>query len=279
MLRILIQAGHNPPMQPGHETETGTGGEREFAARMQAVLADLFRKDGRFHVDTCPGLMPSPGWAGDVFIALHCDGGGSSARGFGFGWPGNGRDPGRGPELAHRIAKKFAAIPHPGGHHAPDNYTDGERGYYGWSRASAPSKVLIEHGFLTNSYERVWLNSHIPEMAAATYASVLDHLGLKARHVVVPKYEPPWTVWAEGKQIGRGRVDNPYVVVRISVALRAAGKKPPYKAYVDGKPIALGKFWGPTGPNSVYVKAISAQLHAGHDVDVEHVVTIKTRRV
>ena len=274
MIRILIQAGHNRPMQPGHETQTGTGGEAVFAAKMQSTLADVFLADGRFHVDAIPGLMPSPAWSGDVFLALHCDGAGPTAHGFGFGWPGNGRDPGRGPELAARVGKGFAAIPHPGGHHSPDNYTDGERGYYGWGHTTAPTKLLIEHGFMTNPSERVWLNGHIPEMAAATYAAVLEHVGLKTPAAVTLKFAPPWPVFTGATQIANGSLLNPLVIQRIRTVLKAAGRAAPYTAYVGADVVAHGKFWLP----GEFTRLISAQLRAGRDVDVDHVVTIRTHK-
>jgi len=36
--RILVQAGHNKPMQPGHLSETGAPGEAELVARIQKRL-------------------------------------------------------------------------------------------------------------------------------------------------------------------------------------------------------------------------------------------------
>jgi hypothetical protein len=190
---------------------------------MQVELARLFRADGRFRVDLCPGLMPAPGWVGDVFLSLHCDGAGPTAHGFGFGWPANGRNPGRGPELAARIAKRFLAIPHPGGHHLPDNYTDGERGYYGWGHVSAATKVLIEHAFMTNPSERAWAVSHIPQMAAATHAAVLEHLGLKTPAAVKPR-GPRRMTTLDGKTVlWTGRFVSPSFIAALRREIASRG--------------------------------------------------------
>jgi len=279
MSRILIQAGHAEPRQPGHLDQTGTRREIEFSMKMQAELANLFRRDGRFTVQTCPGLFPYPEWRGDVFLSLHLDGAGNPAsHGFSLGWPANGRAPGRGPELAGRIAKRFLAIPHPGGHHA-DNYTDALRGYYGWSRVDAPTKVLIEHGYSTNAAEQAWMFTHVPHMARATYGAVLEHLGLKGPLEEAAGFAPPWPVFADGKQFGAGSLLNPYLIMRIAAKLRAAGKTPPYRAVVGVTEIASGKFWGLAGPNKDYISAISGFLRQGADVVIDGVVTIKTKKV
>lgn len=93
--------------------------------------------------------------------------------------------------------------------------------------------------------------------------------------VVTPKFAPPWPVFAGATQIANGRLINPAVVVRISRALRAAGKKPPYVAFAAGKAVAKGRFW----PPGKYTRALAGQLRSGHNVDVEHVVEIRTRKV
>lgn len=176
MPRILIQAGHVAPREPGFEGGTGTVREQELTARVQGALAAKFAADERFAVTLCPGDIPD-GWAGDVALYLHGDGSGNpSARGYSFGWPVNA--PGGGPALAARIAQGFGGIGHPGGHHT-DNYTGGLRHYYGYSRTHAGTKVLVEHGFLTNAVEQAWLFEHVGELAAVEYESVVDHLGLK----------------------------------------------------------------------------------------------------
>lgn len=269
MRRILIQAGHVEPREPGHEGQTGTRREQEFALLMQEALRRRFTGDGRFGVTLCPGDIPD-GWTGDVFLALHLDGSASSSsHGFSLGWPANGRNPGQGPLLAARITKGFLAIPHPGGHHI-DNYTDGLRGYYGWSRVNAAAKVLIEHGFSTNPTEQAWMFSHVAEMADATYRAVLEHLGFA--YPAAKPGGPPWVATVDNREIGRGSLLNPLFVARISAALRAAGGAPPWTARVTGiGTIATGKFW----PAGEFTRRVSAQLRAGRDVHVNGLVTLR----
>ena len=84
--------------------------------------------------------------------------------------------------------------------------------------------------------------------------------------------KPPWLVWAGGKQIGRGRLINPALIVRISKALRAAGKEPLYTAHLlTGGFIATGQFW----PPGKFTRAISGHLRLGQDVSINGVITIK----
>lgn len=89
-----------------------------------------------------------------------------------------------------------------------------------------------------------------------------------------PRYSPPWPVFRGATQIGNGNLLNPILISRIAGALHAADKQAPYTAYVGSTVVATGRFW----PPGKYTRAISAQLRAGHNVDVEGVVTIKTRK-
>lgn len=191
MPKILIQAGHVAPREPGFESGTGTVREQELTLRMQGALNAKFTADRRFQVTLAPGDLPDQ-WVGDVALYLHGDGAGNpTARGFSFGWPVDA--PGRSPILAERIGAGFAALGHPGGHH-PDNYTGGLRGYYGYRRTVAPTRLLIEHGFLTNPTEQAWIFEHLGEMAGVTYRAVVEHLGLP----VVSGDRPSW---ADGLQL------------------------------------------------------------------------------
>jgi len=191
MPKVLIQAGHVAPREPGFESGTGTVREQELTARMQGALAAKFQADGRFTVTLAPGDLPD-GWTGDVALFLHGDGAGNpSAHGFSFGWPDG--DPGRAPALATLITSGFLGLGHPGGHH-PDNYTGGLRGYYGYRRTTAPTRLLIEHGFMTNPGEQAWVFQHLGELANATYRAVVAHLGLAMIWTGRPS-------WADGLQL------------------------------------------------------------------------------
>src|SRR5690349_9929824 len=46
--RVLVQAGHQRPLQPGHEGQTGAPGEAELVARIQRRLVRLLNEDGNF---------------------------------------------------------------------------------------------------------------------------------------------------------------------------------------------------------------------------------------
>lgn len=269
MTRILIQSGHLAPREPGFESGTGTAHEAELALAIRTRLAALLRKDGRFSVTESPGDLPD-GWTGDVALFLHGDGSGNpAASGYCFGYQTL-----QGGRLAAFIAGEFQKIPgHP--RHRTDNYTSDLRGYYGFRHVNATSEVVIEHGFLTNPGERSWLFAHLDDIAAAEYRAVLAHLGMKAPAEKPVGFAPPWPVFADGKQIGAGRLVNPALVIRISTALRAAGKKPPYTArLIDGAFVATGKFW----PPGKFTRAISANLRAGREITVDGAVTIKTRK-
>jgi hypothetical protein len=166
--RVLIQAGHNRPLEPGFETGTGTYMEAEFTAALQKSLLALFAKDARFAAIPVPGDIPN-GINCDAALFLHGDGSvNQSASGYCFGYPEytvNRR-------LAGLIGEEFEKIPgHPP--HRQDNYTGGLRGYYGYSRVDTPGpEVLVEHGFLTNPAERLWLFANISKLAGAEYVAV-----------------------------------------------------------------------------------------------------------
>lgn len=173
--RVLIQAGHVAPREPGFEGGTGTIREQELAAALQTRLSRLLVADGRFDVDRCPGDIPN-GWHGDVFISLHGDGAASSSlSGFCFGYPPSSASSRR---LADLIRRELSRIPgYPA--HRRDNYTRNLTGYYGWRRVNAPAKVLVEHGFLTNPRERAFLFGHLDEIAQAEYTALLAYFGLE----------------------------------------------------------------------------------------------------
>ena len=172
--RILVQAGHNKPLQPGHETQTGAAGEAELAARIQKRLVEILRRDGRFEPLPMPGKIPR-GTKADAALFLHGDGAAVlTASGFSFGFP----DAAVNKKLADLIASEFARIPgHP--HRRPDNGTVDAHQYYGFGLvASDGPETLIEHGFLSNPTERQWLQSHVPQLARAEYAAICRFFGL-----------------------------------------------------------------------------------------------------
>jgi N-acetylmuramoyl-L-alanine amidase len=172
--RILIQAGHAPPREPGFESGTGTTREIELALGIQASLVDLFTKDARFQPVPVPGDIPD-GVKVDAALFLHGDGSANqSASGYCFGYPRHNVNE----RLATLLREEIDKIPgHPP--HRLDNYTSGLRYYYGYSRvATAGPEVLVEHGFLTNPGERLWLFANMSNLAKAEYIAVCRYFGL-----------------------------------------------------------------------------------------------------
>jgi N-acetylmuramoyl-L-alanine amidase-like protein/mannosyl-glycoprotein endo-beta-N-acetylglucosaminidase len=171
--RVLVQAGHNKPLQPGHEGQTGAQGEAELVARIQKRLMQILKGDSRFESVAMPGLIPK-GTKADAAVFLHGDGAGPTATGFSFGFP----DAAVNKKLANFIAAEFAKIPgHP--HRRQDNGTVDAHHYYGFGLvASQGPETLIEHGFLSNPTERQWLQRHVPQLARAEYVAICRFFGL-----------------------------------------------------------------------------------------------------
>jgi hypothetical protein len=172
--RILVQAGHMRPLQPGHLTRTGAAGEAELVAQIQRRLVALLARDGRFQPLAMPGKIPS-GTRADAAVFLHADGvPDPQANGFSFGFP----DPPVNKKLADLIANEFARIPgHP--RRRQDNGTADAHHYYGFGLvSSAGPETLIEHGFMSNPSERRWLESHVAQLARAEYVAICRFFGL-----------------------------------------------------------------------------------------------------
>jgi Mannosyl-glycoprotein endo-beta-N-acetylglucosaminidase/N-acetylmuramoyl-L-alanine amidase len=182
MKRILVQAGHRPPLEPGHEGATGAPGEAALVAEIQAALVGLLEGDRRFEPVPVPGRIP-PGLDVDAAIFLHADGATSpQASGYCFGYPlfpVNKR-------LADLIAAEIDLLPgHPP--RRTDNYTVNLAGYYGFRRVVTDGpEVVVEHGFVTNPGEREWLCGHVASLAAAEYAAVCRFFGLEPRRGTSP---------------------------------------------------------------------------------------------
>jgi len=177
MKRVLVQAGHQAPREPGFEAQTGAPGEVELVTDIQHALVRLLRQDDRFHAIPMPGKIPG-GTQAEAAIFLHADGADNkAARGYSLGFPA-GFEVNR--RLAHMIADEFEKIPgHPP--RRPDNNTEDMAFYYGFSLVDSPGpEVLVEHGFVTNSQEHRWLLGHVNELAQAEYNALLRYFHLTA---------------------------------------------------------------------------------------------------
>jgi hypothetical protein len=173
-LRILVQAGHVAPREPGFEGGTGTIREQELTKALQRRLLALFEADDRFEPVGCPGDVPD-GITVDAALYLHGDGADSkAASGYSFGFPVHPVNE----KLAGLIDEEFQTIPGHPPHHS-DNYTGGLREYYGYKRVSSPGpEVLVEHGFLTNPDEQRWIFKNLDQIATAEYRAVCRYFEL-----------------------------------------------------------------------------------------------------
>jgi N-acetylmuramoyl-L-alanine amidase len=176
---IVVQAGHYPRKTGA----TGTGGldgnptEQEFTiAAANACARHLAAADHRARVIWADPPSTNA-YAGDAFVAIHCDGStSSSAHGASVGYR---NDPGR--DLAARFKRAYQAAGWTGGWR-PDNYTKALAGYYGTKRAveaGTARAFIAEAGFLTNpGDERLLSGTAGPErFARALTAAVVEVFG------------------------------------------------------------------------------------------------------
>jgi hypothetical protein len=175
MKRILVQAGHQRPLQPGFEGQTGAPGEAELVADIQHALVSMLNQDPEFHGIPAPGRI-DPNVEVDGAIFLHADGfNNPSAGGYSVGYP-PGFEVNR--RLAQLIADEIEKLPgHP--RRRPDNNTDDMKFYYGFRIVQTPGpEVLVEHGFVTNPAEHQWLRAHVDELAQAEHNALRRFFGL-----------------------------------------------------------------------------------------------------
>lgn len=191
--RILVQAGHIAPREPGFEGGTGTVREQELTFGLRKRLCSLLEADDRFHP------IPQPGDLTDVpcdaALFLHGDGSvNPSSRGRSFGFPIHPVNQ----RLAVLLDKHLKAIPGAPPDHAW-NYTPGLRMYYGYSRIDTPGpEVLIEHGFLTNPTEQKWLFANLDKQAVAEYKALCEFFSLTPKASLIGK-RIGWVVEWEDK--------------------------------------------------------------------------------
>jgi N-acetylmuramoyl-L-alanine amidase len=174
-IRVLVQAGHVAPREPGFTAGTGTIREQELTKAVRRRLVALLRADGRFAPVPCPGDIPD-GIAVDAAVFLHGDGSDNkAATGYSFGFPIHSVNE----KLARLIDAEFQRIPGHPPHHS-DNYTGGLREYYGYRRVpTSGPEVLIEHGFLTNPGEQKWMFRNLNQLALAEYRALCRFFDLE----------------------------------------------------------------------------------------------------
>jgi len=85
-IAVLVQAGHEHPLEPGIPGE-GAPGEPALNAAIRNALVARLKRDVRLRAISSPGDLPD-GLTVDVALFLHCDGvENPTARGFSFGYP------------------------------------------------------------------------------------------------------------------------------------------------------------------------------------------------
>ena len=188
--KVLVQAGHVAPREPGFESGTGTTREQEFTHKVATQLVKMLDDDARFDGIYCPGDIPN-GIKVDAFVSEHGDGSASrTASGFCFGYP----DYAVNRKLAGFISEEYIKLPG----HPPkktDNYTRNLSGYYGFGRVNTTGpEVLVESGFLTNPTEQAWLFANTHELASAQYRALLRYFGF-------PMPTDDDDVWKKGQPI------------------------------------------------------------------------------
>lgn len=171
--RVLLQAGHVAPREPGIGG-VGTIHEQEFALTIQKSLCLLLDRDPRFQPLPAPGDIPD-NIVVDAALFLHGDGStNQSVSGYCFGYPDHPTNK----RLADLIAAELDKLPG----HPPrrrDNYTRDLAGYYGFRKVdTAGPEVVIEHGFLTNPGERLWLFANASKLARAEYVALCRYFRL-----------------------------------------------------------------------------------------------------
>ena len=214
MKRILVQAGHQPPLEPGFETQTGAPGEAELVADIQHALVGMLNQDPDFHGIPAPGLI-DPNVKVDGAIFLHADGfNDPSAGGYSVGYPPGFEVNSR---LAQLIADEIEKLPgHP--RRRPDNNTDDMKFYYGFRIVETPGpEVLVEHGFVTNPAEHQWLKAHVNALAQAEHNALRRFFGLPSQ---------PSSMVSTG---GQGTVTTPGPVTA-DTSLRAPSRAPAEQA-------------------------------------------------
>lgn len=174
MPNILIQAGHNPPRQPGFETETGAVGEMEFTKLAADKVLWFLAKDPNFFGHYAPGLVPdSPYFDGAVY--LHCDSSNTeSVGGHSYGYPNPSH------AFANSVEGAFRDLAHE--KDAPeswlirrDNYTPNESEYYAFRHVQTHHHLLIEMFFISNPLEYEFFRNHSTDLARAIYHGIAHY--------------------------------------------------------------------------------------------------------
>ena len=172
--RIGLQVGHwrnwEAPAPFNNNSGSSGGGktEAEVNLAMAQATAALLRERG-YIVDVLPTWFTA-GYRADAFVAIHCDGGVSSKRGFFADRPASSATAARDARLVQLINEEHAAATG-----IPYVYrgTANTRYYYGFTRLQSQTpRAIVETGFLTNAEDRAVLIDQ-PQVVAEGLARAL----------------------------------------------------------------------------------------------------------
>lgn len=170
MSLLVVQRGH----VGRHTGATGTNGldgdpnEQEFATAAASRIAAA-TPDG-WSVRVIDADEPLARYAGDAFVAVHCDGSTSHAA--------HGASVGYQTTQGNRLAEAWKAAYYRLGWRGfrPNNNTEGLAGYYGVRRAVQVGNrraMIIESGFLTNPADEKVLQTRGAQMVAGAVWSAV----------------------------------------------------------------------------------------------------------
>jgi hypothetical protein len=150
---LVVQMGH----AYRKSGSTGTTGEQAYATSVANACVNLLHGRGGWTVRRILADDSLSRYAGDAFVAVHCDGStSSSARGASIGYRNAAG------QRFGQAWKRFYLLRGWTGGFRPDNYTPALAGYYGTGNALSQGNTrafIAECGFMTNAQDRALLTA------------------------------------------------------------------------------------------------------------------------
>jgi hypothetical protein len=213
---LVVQRGHCYRTSGA----TGTAGEQPYAASVANACVNLLHGRGGWTVRAILADESISRYAGDAFVAIHCDGSTSStARGASVGYRNRA-----GQLFGQAWKRAYAARGWTGGFR-PDNYTAALQGYYGTGNAIAQGNeraFIAECGFMTNPQDRQLMT--MEGGAARVALAIGDALGITQEDDVTEAEmnEIARRVWAyKNTEV---TTDDTYKILRTVAANAAEGE-------------------------------------------------------
>lgn len=197
---VVVQMGH-----VGRTTgATGAPGEQAFtAAAGEAARAEILAVGHQCRL--IPADPPKTQYAGDMFVAIHADGGPPESNGASVGYMNSEGRRAAGYWKQHYINNGWQHDWH------PDNYTTNLAGYYGNRQAAAagnPRAFILEAGFITNPIEGPEITSPegLKRLGVSIAATVVDILGATCPPPIsnppgIPPYPGTFRIGDQGRGV------------------------------------------------------------------------------